>query len=43
MHLEADISNLKEDTGFEPKYTFEEGIAETVAWVREQLDVGAEL
>jgi len=35
MHLEADISNLKRDTGFEPSYTFEEGIRDTVAWVRE--------
>lgn len=26
MNLSADVSNLKEDTGFEPKYTFEEGI-----------------
>lgn len=30
MHLAADISNLREDTGFEPKYTFEEGIRETI-------------
>jgi UDP-glucose 4-epimerase len=28
MHLEADISNLRSDTGFEPKYSFEEGIKE---------------
>jgi len=34
MHLEADISNLIEDTGFKPEYTFEEGIRETVEWVR---------
>ena len=26
MHLEADISELKKDTGFEPRVTFEEGI-----------------
>lgn len=32
MHLEADISNLKEDTGFIPLYQFEEGIRETVKW-----------
>lgn len=30
MHLEADIENLKEDTGFSPVYTFEEGIKETI-------------
>lgn len=35
MHLEADISTLTHDTGFLPRYSFEEGIAETVAWVRE--------
>lgn len=34
MHLEADISNLTEDTGFVPKYSFEEGIRETVEWVK---------
>ena len=37
MHLEADISNLMEDTGFEPKYSFEEGIKETVLWVKEHV------
>lgn len=31
MHLEADISNLTEDTGFIPGYTFEAGIREMVA------------
>lgn len=31
MHLEADISNLTADTGFVPRYTFEEGIRETIA------------
>ncbi len=34
MHLEADISNLTEDTGFTPQYTFEEGIRETIQWVK---------
>lgn len=34
MHLEADISNLTEDTGFLPRYTFEEGIRETIEWVK---------
>lgn len=34
MHLCADISNLREDTGFTPEYTFEEGIRKTVAWYR---------
>lgn len=34
MHLEADISSLTADTGFVPRYSFEEGIQETVEWVR---------
>lgn len=34
MYLCADIEKLKADTGFEPAYSFEEGIAETVAWVK---------
>lgn len=36
MHLEADISNLTEDTGFVPQYSFEEGIRETVEWAKQQ-------
>lgn len=36
MHLEADISNLALDTGFEPSYTFEDGIRETIASMIEQ-------
>ena len=32
MHLEADISELKTDTGFIPKVIFEEGIKKTVEW-----------
>ena len=31
--LEADISALKEDTGFMPATSFEEGIEETLRWV----------
>ena len=34
MHLVADISNLKEDTGFIPSYSFEEGIKETIEFMR---------
>lgn len=37
MHLEADISNLTEDTGFYPEYSFEEGIRETVEWVKRNM------
>lgn len=36
MNLCADISSLKEDTGFMPEYTFDEGIRETIAWIRSQ-------
>ena len=36
MYLCADISSLTEDTGFAPKYTFEEGIRETVKWFKEE-------
>jgi nucleoside-diphosphate-sugar epimerase len=36
MYLCADISELTEDTGFLPEYSFSEGIARTVEWVRSQ-------
>jgi len=36
MHLEADNTALTADTGFVPQYTFEEGIQETIQWMREQ-------
>ena len=32
MHLQADISKLKQQTGFLPEYSFEEGIKETIEW-----------
>lgn len=35
MHLCADISSLTFDTGFKPIYKFEEGIAETIQWLKE--------
>lgn len=34
MHLEADISKLKADTGFTPSFSFEEGIEKTIDWYR---------
>lgn len=34
MYLCADISSLQADTGFEPKYTFDEGIRKTIEWYR---------
>lgn len=37
MHLCADVSNLKADTGFEPQVSFEEGIENTIKWCKEEL------
>lgn len=34
MNLCADVDSLKRDTGFVPKYSFEEGIKETIAWIK---------
>lgn len=34
MHLEADISELTEDTGFLPQISFEEGIKRTIDFYR---------
>ena len=36
MHLCADISSLKNDTGFEPAYEFSSGIREMVRWMKEK-------
>ena len=38
MNLEADISELKKDTGFKPEYSFKEGIKETIKWYKESSD-----
>lgn len=35
FHLEADITDLQKDTGFSPSIPFEKGIAETIAWYKE--------
>ena len=35
MYLGADISELQEDTGFVPEYSFEKGIQETIQWYKE--------
>lgn len=37
MFLCADISQLQEDTGFEPLMPFEHGVKRTAEWYREQL------
>lgn len=34
MNLQADINELKEDTGFALEYSFEEGIRETIEWYK---------
>jgi nucleoside-diphosphate-sugar epimerase len=34
MHLEADITKLKNSTGWVPRYSLEEGLALTVNWMR---------
>lgn len=38
MNLCADISSLQEDTGFIPEYSFDEGIRETLKWLRRTTD-----
>lgn len=35
MYLCADLRELQGDTGFVPEYAFEEGIKETLSWVRQ--------
>lgn len=35
MHLCADISQIRKDTGFTPQINFAEGIKETIQWYRE--------
>jgi len=37
MHLCADITKIKKDTGFKPTVNFEQGIKETMQWYRENL------
>lgn len=38
MHLQADISDLQRDTGFAPQIQFENGIKETVQWMKEYMN-----
>lgn len=40
MLLCADNTVLKNDTGFEPEYTFEEGIRETIEWAKNRVQKG---
>lgn len=39
MHLCADITALRQDTGFVPVYAFEEGIKETINWYRKEIGI----
>ena len=34
MRLEADLADLTRDTGFRPEVSFEEGIRETISWMK---------
>lgn len=36
MYLCADISDLQKDTGFVPKYEFQDGIRRTIRWVKDR-------
>ena len=38
MHLEADLTALKKDTGFESKTDFETGIKKTIEYVRKTIE-----
>jgi len=37
-HSQADISRAKEELGYEPKVSFEEGLRHTIEWYREHLN-----
>ena len=39
MYLQADISTFQQDTGFTPVVSFENGIRQTIAWVRKEKNV----
>lgn len=36
MHLQADLSALRQDTGFEPRTAFADGIRKTIEWIRKE-------
>ncbi len=38
MHLQADISKLKSVTGWKPQTSIDDGLGQTVAWHRRQMD-----
>jgi len=37
MYLCADITDLQEDVGFSPQFTFEEGIRKTIDWYKQNM------
>lgn len=37
-HLECDISELTADTGFKPKYSFSDGIINTIDWLNNHIE-----
>jgi len=37
MYLCADITDLKEDVGFSPQFTFQEGISKTIDWYKQNM------
>ena len=39
MRLDVDISNLVNDTGFAPTYSFDEGIRETIQWCKDNAPI----
>ena len=39
--IEADVSRLADEVKFTPRFRLEEGIQQTVAWWREQLQLGS--
>lgn len=43
MYLCADITELQEDTGFEPQIGFDEGIQRTIEWVKAEFGNGEDI
>lgn len=39
MYLGADISSLKEDTGFQPVVDFKEGVLKTAEWIKGEMEL----
>jgi nucleoside-diphosphate-sugar epimerase len=35
MYMQADISRLKDATGWRPRVSIEQGLSQTIAWYRE--------